>query len=222
MSTSKRRIKWEPWAAMVALLALGLWLVWSPLSSLKSPKPRRGTETTEIVMGPQKGLVEITRHEGSDPTFRVLWRGGFESREMSAPEFRGTFGDVAYASVAASAPNELFRVLHITSWWSMAWVSIGFIGQIAFMGRQLVQWMTSEKHRQSIVPPAFWWFSLAGGVMLFSYFVWRQDFVGVLGQSTGVVIYARNLRLIYKHQRRQRESGVTATGATSAVPAGRA
>ncbi|MFA6045373.1 MAG: lipid-A-disaccharide synthase N-terminal domain-containing protein [Phycisphaerales bacterium] len=218
MSTPKKRIKWEPWAAMVLLLALGLWLVWSPLSSLKSPKPRAGAETTDIVMGPQKGLVEISRHEGADPTFRVLWRGGFESPEMTATQFRQTFGEGAYTSIAATAPNELFRVLHITSWWSLAWVSVGFIGQIAFMGRQLVQWMTSEKHRQSIVPPAFWWFSLVGGVMLFSYFVWRQDFVGVLGQSTGVVIYARNLRLIYKHQRRQREA-LAASGATSATPA---
>ncbi|MBI1189110.1 MAG: lipid A biosynthesis domain-containing protein [Tepidisphaera sp.] len=143
---------------------------------------------------------------------------------MSARQFRETFGEGAFASVTAAAPNELFRVLHITSWWSLAWVSIGFVGQIAFMGRQLVQWVTSEKHRQSIVPPAFWWFSLVGGVMLFSYFVWRQDFVGVLGQSTGIVIYARNLRLIYKHRRRLREEqaarpGADPVGASSASPA---
>lgn len=218
MSTTKRRIKWEPWAAMVLLLGLGLWLVWSPFSSLRSPKPRAGTETSEIVMGPQKGLVEVTRHVGTDPTFRVLWRGGYESPEMSAAQFRQTFGDGAFASISTAAPNDLFRVLHITNWWSLAWVGIGFVGQIAFMGRQLVQWVTSEKHRQSIVPPAFWWFSLVGGVMLFAYFVWRQDAVAVLGQSTGVVIYARNLRLIYKHQRRQREAHAT-SGATSAAPA---
>ena len=66
--------------------------------------------------------------------------------------------------------------------------------------------------------------AVVGGVMLFSYFVWRQDFVGVLGQSTGIVIYARNLRLIYKHRRRLREEqaarpGADPVGASSASPA---
>jgi lipid-A-disaccharide synthase-like uncharacterized protein len=59
------------------------------------------------------------------------------------------------------------------------------------------------------VPEIFWWFSFAGGLFLFVYFVWRKDIVGVLGQATGVVIYARNLRLIYKqHARARSESGV--------------
>jgi lipid-A-disaccharide synthase-like uncharacterized protein len=50
-----------------------------------------------------------------------------------------------------------------------------------------------------------------GGVFLFTYFVWRQDFVGVLGQSTGIVIYARNLRLISKQRRRaERDAQVQA------------
>jgi len=210
---------------MVLLLALGLWLVWSPLSALKRPTPRAGADTVEIVMGPQKGIVEISRHADLPPTFRVLWRGGFESPEMDAAQFRQTFGDGAFNAVTAAAPNEVFRLLHITTWWSLAWVTVGFVGQIAFMGRQLVQWVTSEKKRESIVPPAFWWFSLVGGVMLFSYFVWRQDAVAVLGQSTGIVIYARNLRLIYKQRRRQREALASqadagASGATSASPAG--
>jgi len=60
----------------------------------------------------------------------------------------------------------------------------------------------SEKQRESVVPEAFWWLSLVGGVFLFVYFVWRQDIVGVLGQSSGVVIYARNLWLIRKRRRR--------------------
>jgi lipid-A-disaccharide synthase-like uncharacterized protein len=66
----------------------------------------------------------------------------------------------------------------------------------------LIQWVISEKQRASVIPPLFWWLSFFGGVALFSYFVWRKDVVGVLGQSTGVVIYARNLRLIHKQNRR--------------------
>ena len=60
--------------------------------------------------------------------------------------------------------------------------------------------------KKSVVPAAFWWLSLAGGLALFSYFVWRRDVIGVLGQSTGVVIYARNLRLTAKANRRARRA----------------
>jgi hypothetical protein len=79
-----------------------------------------------------------------------------------------------------------------------------------------VQWFASEKKGQSVVPAAFWWMSLIGGVALFAYFAWRPDVVGVLGQCSGVVIYARNLRLISKHRRR--EERLTA-GGTPGPPA---
>ncbi|HCT44595.1 MAG TPA: hypothetical protein DF699_05235 [Phycisphaerales bacterium] len=65
-----------------------------------------------------------------------------------------------------------------------------------------VQWIISERSRISTVPEIFWWFSFIGGVCLFTYFVWRVDIVGVLGQSTGIVIYARNLKLIHKEKQR--------------------
>jgi lipid-A-disaccharide synthase-like uncharacterized protein len=48
------------------------------------------------------------------------------------------------------------------------------------------------------VPVGFWWGSLFGGALLFAYFCWRKDIVGILGQSVGVFIYARNLALIYR------------------------
>ncbi|KAA0215920.1 MAG: hypothetical protein DYG94_07065 [Leptolyngbya sp. PLA3] len=91
---------------------------------------------------------------------------------------------------------------NISHWANFAWVAVGLGGQCAFFARMLVQWIVSEKSRRSQVPETFWWFSLLGGVCLFTYFVWRVDIVGVLGQSTGIVIYARNLRLIYKERRR--------------------
>jgi len=99
--------------------------------------------------------------------------------------------------------NRIFRLLNITNWGSAAWVALGFIGQLAFSGRMLLQWFVSEKRRESVVTIGFWWMSLIGGAILFTYFVWRQDIVGVLGQSTGVIIYARNIRLHYKKQRRE-------------------
>jgi lipid-A-disaccharide synthase-like uncharacterized protein len=77
-------------------------------------------------------------------------------------------------------------------------VGLGFLGQALFTGRMLVQWLTSERQRRSVVPVAFWWLSLAGASMLLGYFVWRKDIVGVLGQGTGWAIYVRNLWLLYR------------------------
>ncbi len=76
------------------------------------------------------------------------------------------------------------------------WVGIGFLGQALFTSRFLVQWIASERRRESVVPVAFWWFSLLGGMTLLSYAIWRQDPVFILGQGAGLVVYTRNLILI--------------------------
>lgn len=91
------------------------------------------------------------------------------------------------------------RILNITSLAGILWVGCGFLGQALFTGRMLVQWIASERRQRSIVPVAFWWLSLIGASMLLTYFVWRKDVVGVLGQATGWVIYLRNLRLVYRN-----------------------
>src|SRR5262249_30531535 len=75
------------------------------------------------------------------------------------------------------------------------WLIIGFSGQALFTARFLVQWIASERKRDSIVPVAFWWLSLLGGLTLLSYASFRQDPVIIVGQGMGLVIYARNLRL---------------------------
>ena len=62
----------------------------------------------------------------------------------------------------------------------------------------LIQWLASERERRSVVPVVFWWMSLGGATMLMVYFVWRKDIVGILGQSLGWFIYARNLSFIYR------------------------
>lgn len=90
------------------------------------------------------------------------------------------------------------RLLNVTSPIGIAWVALGFLGQLLFTGRMLVQWLVSERRRRSVVPPAFWWMSLGGASMLLVYFVWRRDIVGVVGQTTGWIIYLRNLWFIYR------------------------
>jgi lipid-A-disaccharide synthase-like uncharacterized protein len=76
------------------------------------------------------------------------------------------------------------------------WVTIGFVGQALFSARFVVQWIYSERHKKSLIPVAFWWFSLAGGTVLLSYALWRGDPVFIAGQAGGLLIYLRNLYFI--------------------------
>ena len=94
----------------------------------------------------------------------------------------------------------LFSLFNITHTAGIAWVVMGLLGQVLFTGRMVLQWLVSERHQRSIVPVGFWWMSLAGASMLLAYFIWRRDIVGVLGQSTGWIIYTRNLWLIYRER----------------------
>ena len=81
------------------------------------------------------------------------------------------------------------------------WLIIGFVGQALFSARFIVQWLVSEARRESIIPIAFWYFSLAGGATLFAYAVWRQDPVFMVGQGFGLLVYVRNLMLIRRQAR---------------------
>ena len=76
------------------------------------------------------------------------------------------------------------------------WLAIGFVGQALFSMRFVVQWLQSEKVRRSVIPLAFWYFSLAGGILLTAYAFHRGDPVFIVGQSMGLAIYLRNLWLI--------------------------
>ncbi|KTD65808.1 lipid-A-disaccharide synthase N-terminal domain-containing protein [Legionella spiritensis] len=88
------------------------------------------------------------------------------------------------------------------------WLGIGLLGQGIFSARFIVQWFVSEKEKRSVIPVAFWHLSLLGGVTLLMYAIYKQDPVFIIGQSTGVFIYARNLYLIY----RERTSGLARAG----------
>lgn len=82
---------------------------------------------------------------------------------------------------------------------SKIWLAIGLLGQLLFFSRFLIQWIVSEKKKQSVIPIAFWYFSLGGGLILFAYALHRHDPVFIIGQGTGLVVYTRNLWLIHKH-----------------------
>ncbi len=82
------------------------------------------------------------------------------------------------------------------------WLAVGFLGQALFSARFLVQWIQSEKQKKSVFPIAFWYFSIAGGITLLAYAVYRQDPVFILGQASGLFIYLRNLYFVI-YERRQ-------------------
>ncbi len=81
------------------------------------------------------------------------------------------------------------------------WLGVGFTAQALFSARFLVQWIASERARRSVIPVAFWFLSLMGGSLLFAYALWRRDPVFIVGQGAGLVIYSRNLYLIYREKK---------------------
>jgi lipid-A-disaccharide synthase-like uncharacterized protein len=81
------------------------------------------------------------------------------------------------------------------------WIVLGFVAQAMFTMRFVVQWIASEREKRSVVPIAFWFFSLGGGALLLVYAVQRQDPVFIAGQAMGLFIYVRNLWLIFNERR---------------------
>lgn len=76
------------------------------------------------------------------------------------------------------------------------WLCIGFLGQGLFSARFIVQWISSERQKKSIIPVAFWYFSIAGGATLLTYAIHIKDPVIILGQATGLFVYVRNLYFV--------------------------
>jgi len=83
------------------------------------------------------------------------------------------------------------------------WLAIGFLGQALFGARFVVQWLSSERQRKSVMPLAFWYFSLGGGVILLAYAIWRKDPVFIVGQGLGLAIYLRNLQFRLRERNRE-------------------
>src|SRR5689334_6198700 len=82
-----------------------------------------------------------------------------------------------------------------------AWIALGFLAQAMFTMRFLLQWIASERAGRSVIPMAFWIFSICGGGLLFVYALYRKDPVFILGQGFGVFIYLRNLYFVLRDRR---------------------
>lgn len=85
-------------------------------------------------------------------------------------------------------------------WQWDVWVAFGLFGQLLFGSRFIVQWISSERRKVSHIPVVFWYLSLCGGIVTAIYAVHRRDPVFVIGQASGLVVYIRNLMLIYRNR----------------------
>jgi lipid-A-disaccharide synthase-like uncharacterized protein len=81
-----------------------------------------------------------------------------------------------------------------------AWVFLGFVAQALFSARFFVQWIASERAGRSVVPAAFWWFSIGGGLLLFVYALYRRDPVFIAGQGLGLFVYLRNIYFVLRER----------------------
>jgi lipid-A-disaccharide synthase-like uncharacterized protein len=80
------------------------------------------------------------------------------------------------------------------------WVSFGTAGQLVFFSRWIIQWLSSERTKTSHIPIAFWWCSLIGGIITLVYANHIGSFPFMLAQAVGIIVYSRNLLLIFRSQ----------------------
>lgn len=140
-----------------------------------------------------KNQVELVRNAGGDFAYLIRRPGSENDRLLTPGEFHNIL------TYERPGLFWLWRFFNISGVGGLLWVGLGLFGQILFAGRMVVQWITSEREKRSVVPVVFWWMSLAGASMLLVYFLWRRDVIGVLGQAMGWMIYLRNLWLIYRN-----------------------
>jgi len=184
---------------MLLLLFLGMWLVLQPTL-------HREAYDLDVRVGSMEILLSrVDDGTGVGGThYEVIAPPEHAGRRLGPEELDAFLADrIAEWEARPWVARLLLGFFNVSAWSSFVWVAVGLVGQGAFFGRMMIQWVISERSRVSTVPELFWWLSLLGGLTLFVYFVWRKDVVGVLGQSTGIVVYARNLRLIRKQLRAQ-------------------
>ncbi|MEY4672795.1 MAG: hypothetical protein RL148_579 [Planctomycetota bacterium] len=175
--------RWLP--ALEALLLLGV-LAWVAFALLRPVQGPEGAIDLKVQLVGAEDRVWLHRGEDGQLRYQVTAHDGAVAQLDPL-----AFSERLHRE--QSSRGILESVLNVSSPVGFVWVALGFLGQLLFTGRMLVQWIASERSRKSVVPEAFWWMSLVGASMLLAYFVWRRDPVGVLGQATGWFVYLRNL-----------------------------
>ncbi|WP_297920362.1 lipid-A-disaccharide synthase N-terminal domain-containing protein [Metallibacterium sp.] len=101
-----------------------------------------------------------------------------------------------------SSPNMTLMPGDLSLTGQTLWLAAGFAGQALFGMRFLVQWLYSEKHGRSVIPKAFWYLSVAGGMVLLSYAIHRDEPVFIVGEALTLLVFLRNLHLIHRKPKR--------------------
>jgi lipid-A-disaccharide synthase-like uncharacterized protein len=83
------------------------------------------------------------------------------------------------------------------------WITVGFIGQALFASRFFVQLLKSEMEGRSVIPVAFWYFSIGGGLitLVYSFHLGKPGLPFLVAQVGGLLVYARNLWLVRRERR---------------------
>lgn len=179
------------WLVLLELSALLALLVWAGTALLHGGDRPPDAIDLKVQLADAEDRVWLLREPDGTLVYQICHDDG--RTERLPPE---QFARLVYGDQRSRGFWEV--LLNVSSPIGFLWVTLGFLGQVLFTGRMLVQWLISEKHRRSVVPPAFWWMSLIGSTMLLVYFGWRKEPIGVLGQATGWFIYVRNLWLIHR------------------------
>jgi len=101
----------------------------------------------------------------------------------------------------------MLTIANTTDWVNFIWIALGFVGQVIFGMRFLVQWIATERRRKSVIPVAFWYLSLAGTIILLTYSIHKRDIVFIAGFSLNMLIYCRNLYFIHRSPEPSQDSG---------------
>lgn len=95
------------------------------------------------------------------------------------------------------------------------WLAVGFAGQALFASRFIIQWFKSEMEGRSVIPVSFWYCSVAGGIVVLAYAIYKKDPVFIIGQASGLFVYIRNLYLIFRERALLRNMAEAKTGSTA-------
>jgi len=176
---------------VLVLSALGLF---SPMfaGDVEQAETRSFEQSLEDALVAQKeGRLGDARASLREATRRVV---GIDEQDQA---FHGMLLDAAdefdRGELRASRGRLKAATQSINPWF---WLILGFVAQGFFTARFIVQWLASEREGRSVIPLAFWYFSLLGSGGLLAYAIWRQDPVIVLGQAFNAFIYLRNLALL--------------------------
>ncbi len=174
------------------LVAMGYWVYASLTETQKIDRPGGVEVTVQLPDARDKAI--LYRNDAGEYRYVITQQHDGQKLDLSADEI----ADRVMRGRHERSWGQ--TVLNVSSPIGYVWVGLGLLGQVLFTGRMIVQWIVSEKSKKSVVPPIFWWMSLAGSTMLMVYFLWRRDPIGLLGQSFGWFIYVRNLWMIYRPQ----------------------